>query len=134
VAVANSYYMGIMLQREDQKSWAEASRVFFPDQAGRGVYAIRSGAALTTATRHAAAADKLLAFLSGDFAQRYFAEALFEYPVKLGVPLAPINRAMGKEQGIAGGACRVNVVSLEETVKQRQRIVEILTRANFDRK
>jgi iron(III) transport system substrate-binding protein len=134
VAVANSYYMGIMLQRDDQKAWAQASSVFFPDQAKRGAYVMRSGAALTRATKNQWRATKLLEYLTSDFAQRYFSEALYEYPVKKGVPLAPINAELGKEQGIEGGACKINLVSLREAAKYRDRIIEILTRTNLDRK
>jgi len=134
VAIANSYYMGIMLQREDQKAWAEASRVFFPDQAGRGAYVMRSGAALTRAKRNVKHANQLLAFLTGEFAQRYFSEALFEYPVKQGVAPAPINASLGEEQGIVGGAYKINLVSLKEAVAQRGKVNELLTQANFDRR
>lgn len=134
IAIANSYYMGIMLGREDQKAWALASQVYFPNQELRGTYVVRSGAALTTAGVNEKAANKLLAFLSGDFAQHYFAEALYEYPVKPGVPLAPINAKQGRAQGIEGGAFKINLVALEESAKLRGQVLEMLTRANFDQK
>jgi iron(III) transport system substrate-binding protein len=134
VAVANSYYMGIMLGREDQKAWAEASDVFFPDQSGLGSYVMRSGAARTTSSKNAEAAVKVLDFLTDEFAQRYFSEALFEYPVKPGVPLAPVNAGLGKSQGIEGGAYKINLVSIKEAVKFRDKVIETLTRVNFDRK
>ncbi len=134
VAVANSYYMGVMRLRDDQKPWAEASDVFFPDQSGLGTYVIRSGAALTTASKNLKAATEVLDFLTDAFAQHYFSEALFEYPVKPGTPLAPINAELGKRQGIEGGAYKINLVSLKEAAKYRDKIIEILARVNFDRK
>jgi iron(III) transport system substrate-binding protein len=134
LAVANSYYMGIMLGREDQKAWGEACRVVFPDQDELGTFVMRSGAALTTAEENVQEATRLLGFLTGAFAQRYFSEALFEYPIKEGVPLAPVTAQLGAEQGIENGAFKANIVSLEEAVKHRQAIIEMLTRINFDQR
>ncbi|MCP4601616.1 MAG: extracellular solute-binding protein [Proteobacteria bacterium] len=134
VAVANSYYMGIMLKRDDQKAWALASDVLFPNQSNLGTYVLRSGAGLTTSSKNVPRATRLLEFLTSEFAQYYFSEALHEYPVKPGVPLTPVNTGLGKAQGIEGGAYKVNLISLKEAVKYRDKVIEILTRVNFDRK
>ena len=43
VAVANSYYMPIMLGRDDQRPWGQSANVLFPDQDGRGSYVMTGG-------------------------------------------------------------------------------------------
>ncbi|MBI4702463.1 MAG: extracellular solute-binding protein [Deltaproteobacteria bacterium] len=134
LALANSYYMGIMLGREDQRAWAQATHVFFPDQAERGALLMRSCAALTRAGRHTKQATALLEFLTGDYAQRYFAEALLEYPVKAGVGIAPVNKALGREQGIENGAFKADHVSLTQAADLREKVIAALARLDFDRK
>ena len=135
VAVANSYYMGLMHKRDDQRAWADATRVVFPNQGeAGGTYVMRSGVALTRSTHSVFRANQLVEFLTGELAQRYFSEALFEVPVRAGVPLAPANAALGKAQGIDGGAYQVNLVKLSEAAQQRAAVFEALTRVNFDRR
>ncbi|OGQ89589.1 MAG: hypothetical protein A2289_20390 [Deltaproteobacteria bacterium RIFOXYA12_FULL_58_15] len=134
LAVANSYYMGLMRRSEDQKRWAAASEVVFPEQEGRGAYAMRSGAALTHSKSQPWRASHLLEFLTGEMAQHYFSEALDEYPVKRGVPPSAMNASLGKAQGIEDGAFKVNLVSLAEATKQRDAVLDVLTRAQFDGK
>jgi len=134
VALANSYYMGIMLGIADQKAWAESSRVFFPNQEGRGAIVMRSAAALTPSKERAAAAAKLLEFLTEDYAQTYFANRLLEYPVKEGVPMAPVNQELGKEQGIEKGVFKKDVVPLAKAADQREAVMKKLEQVDFDRK
>lgn len=136
VALANSYYMGIMLANEDQRAWGEAAHVFFPKHGkdgARGTLVMRSAAGLTTSTARVGEATKLLAFLTGDYAQTYFANALLEYPVKKGVPIASVNRQLGSEQGLANGVFDMDVVPLAKTVDFRQPIVAALQQLDFDR-
>lgn len=133
LALVNSYYMGIMLGREDQRAWALSSKIFFPDQQGKGALVMRSGAALTKAGQHTAEATKLLEFLTDDYAQRYFAEALLTYPVKEGVPMAQINRTLGAEQGIKDGVFKQNLVPLAAVAELRAEVIAELTELKFDR-
>ena len=134
LALANSYYMGIMLGRPDQRAWAEASAVFFPNQKRRGAVIMRSAAALTRSTARVKEATALLAFLTGDYAQQYFARALLAYPVKRGVEIAPINRKLGAEQGLLNGVFKQDIVSLSKAADMRGPVLEILEKLRFDRK
>jgi len=99
VGVANTYYMGKMATNEKkkvQKKWAEAIRLVFPDQDGAGTHVNVSGAAVTKAAKNRDNAVKLIEFLSGDAAQKLYAEQNFEYPVKAGVALHPLVASWGK--------------------------------------
>jgi iron(III) transport system substrate-binding protein len=92
-AIANTYYMGKMETNEEkpeQKQWAESVRIIFPDQAGNGTHVNVSGAAVTKSAKNSENAVKLIAFLSGDDAQKIYAEQNFEYPVKSGIALHPV--------------------------------------------
>ncbi len=98
VAVGNTYYMGKMATNEkdpEQKKWAESVVIVFPNQDGRGTHINVSGGAVTKSAKNRANAIRLLEYLSGDAAQRIYAERNFEYPVKPGVPLHPLVASWG---------------------------------------
>ena len=98
VAVGNTYYMGKMAtntKQPVQKEWAAAVRIVFPNANGRGTHVNISGAAVTKYAPNKDNAVKLLEFLSGDYAQKIYAEQNFEYPVKAGVPVHPIVASWG---------------------------------------
>jgi iron(III) transport system substrate-binding protein len=98
VAVGNTYYMGKMATNEKdpvQKKWAQSVNIIFPNQSGRGAHVNISGAGVTAAAKNKANAVKLIEFLSGDAAQKIYAEANFEYPVKAGVALHPMVASWG---------------------------------------
>lgn len=97
-AIANTYYMGKMATNEkkpEQRQWAKAVRIIFPDQGGRGTHVNISGAAVTRSAKHKDNAIRLIEYLSGDAAQKVYAEQNFEYPVKPGVPLHPLVASWG---------------------------------------
>ena len=99
VAVGNTYYMGKMATNEKdpvQKEWAKSVNIIFPNQNGRGAHVNISGAGVTKSAKNKANAIKLIEFLSGDTAQKIYAEANFEYPVKEGVALHPMVASWGK--------------------------------------
>ena len=96
ISLGNSYYMGKMLTNEKQIAWAESVNVFFPNQKGRGAHMNISGAGVTTHAPRKDNAVKLLEFLSGDLAQKMYAEQNFEYPVKPGVPWSGLVESWGK--------------------------------------
>ncbi len=98
VAVGNTYYMGKMATNEKdpvQKKWAKSVNIIFPNQNGRGAHVNVSGAGVTKSAKNKANAIKLIEFLSGDLAQKIYAESNFEYPVKAGVALHPMVASWG---------------------------------------
>ncbi|MGB0467823.1 MAG: Fe(3+) ABC transporter substrate-binding protein [Pontibacterium sp.] len=106
IALGNSYYFGKMITNEkkpEQKAWAQAVNLIFPNQDNRGAHMNISGAAILKHAPHAEAAARLIEFLSEDKAQQLYAEANFEFPVRPQTTRSDlINQYMGefKEDGI----------------------------------
>jgi len=132
VSVGNAYYMGLMMGREDQRPWGEATEVFFPDQKGEGAYVMASGAGLTISDRNVEEATKLLEFLLSDFAQYYFATTLHVYSVKEGIPISEMNKTLGNGQGIQGGEFKARIVPIREIAQHREAVTAILNDVKFD--
>jgi len=107
IAVINTYYMGVMLHKDaDQKKAASKVSVFFPNQSDRGAHINISGAGIIKGAKHKENAIKLLEFLVSDEAQRWYAQANHEYPVKPGIPVSDIVNAWGypfKQDGLNVG-------------------------------
>jgi len=97
LAIANTYYYGNMItsSKPADKAAAEKVGVFWPNQGDRGAHVNISGGAVTKSARNKDAAIKLLEFLSGDEAQRIYAEVNQEYPVKGGVAWSDLVKSWG---------------------------------------
>ena len=95
VAVVNSYYLGAMQEDAEQKAWADAVDIVFPDRGGRGTHMNISGVVMTAAAPNRANALALMEFLSNDTAQALYAEANHEYPVKPDVPRSDLVASWG---------------------------------------
>ena len=91
LSIANTYYIGRLLGAEADAEQAVARKigVLFPNQAGRGAHVNISGAGVARHAPNRGNAVKFLEYLTGDFAQRLFAEGNNEYPV-IGPPTGPI--------------------------------------------
>jgi iron(III) transport system substrate-binding protein len=98
VALVNTYYLARLAESGDGEDRRAAERlaVHFPDQDGPGTHVNVSGAGVTMSSRNEANAVRLLEYLTGDEAQRLFAEGNQEYPVKAGVDWPPGLRAWGE--------------------------------------
>lgn len=107
VAIINNYYMGKMLNDEEQSEWADAVNVVFPNQDDRGTHMNISGVALTQAAPNKNNAIKLMEFLSGDLAQQMYSEQNFEYPLKEGVPWSGLLKSLGDFKPDATGLAEV---------------------------
>jgi iron(III) transport system substrate-binding protein len=86
IAVGNSYYYGNMLDNEDQKPWADAVSLVFPTIADGGTHVNVSGMAMAKNAPNPDNALKLMRYLTGESAQRMYAELNYEYPVNPTVP------------------------------------------------
>ena len=97
VAIVNTYYLAGLAGSDDAADRAVAAKVavFWPNQGGRGVHVNISGAGVTRHAANVAEAVALIEFLSGDAAQRLYAEVVNERPVKPGVPVAAAVAAWG---------------------------------------
>jgi iron(III) transport system substrate-binding protein len=135
IAIANSYYMGIMLSRKDQRDWALATKVFFPNQKEKGCFVLRSGAALTKAKRNIKTANKFLEFLIDDDTQKYICYNLYNYSINDKLPLPDVNKKLGNEQKeVIDGKFKANFVAVDKIEKYRTKIIKILDKINFDSK
>lgn len=135
VAIANSYYMPIMLANEEQRPWGEATRVVFPNQEAGGAYIMRGGAALTTAQRSRTEATRLLEYLAAGEGQDFIVNTTFEYPVLDTVELPAATRALGSSQpGIVEGRFKARFIPLADIAARREAVVRILDQVDFDGK
>lgn len=133
VALGNTYYMGKMLEREDQRTWAASVGILFPNQKNRGTHMNVSGGAITKAAKNKAEAVKLLEFLSSDLAQYMYAQVNHEYPVKSGVPFSGIVQSFGSAQeGVKKGVFKQDQRSLTEIGSYRKQAVKLLDEVNYD--
>ena len=124
-----------MRSREDQRAWAEATEVIFPNQKQGGTYVMRSAAGLTKAERNIEEATQLLEYLLSDFAQYYFATTLHVWSVKDGVPVSELNKTLGKRQPeVEEGQFKARFVSIRNIDKHREDIIKILNEVDFDNK
>ncbi len=98
VAVLNTYYIGKLLNSDDQEQVdaGESIGIIFPNQDGRGTHVNISGVAMAKYAPNPENALKFIEFLSSDEAQKVFAETNFEYPVKTGVAWAPLLTSWGE--------------------------------------
>jgi iron(III) transport system substrate-binding protein len=98
IGVGNSYYVGLMRSGAggpDQVKWGDAIKVILPTFQGGGTQVNVSGASVARHAPNRAAAVRLLEYLVSDEAQKIYAEANFEYPVKQGATIHPIIAELG---------------------------------------
>ncbi|MCA0432474.1 MAG: Fe(3+) ABC transporter substrate-binding protein [Proteobacteria bacterium] len=84
LAVANTYYMGLMANNDkepEQKEWAKASKILFPSSPEMGTQVNISGMLLAKNSPNKDNALKLMEFLASDEAQALYASQNYEYPV-----------------------------------------------------
>ncbi len=86
ISLGNTYYMGAMIEDEEQKAWADAVRIEFPVFESGGTHVNVSGMAMTKVAPNRDDAVKFMEFLASDAAQAIYAEAVYEYPVDPEVP------------------------------------------------
>lgn len=127
IAIANSYYVGLMRSGkggDEQKAWGEAIKVILPTFEDGGTHVNISGAAVAKNAPNRDEAVQLLEFLVSDEAQKIYAEANYEYPVKPGAAIDPIIASFGE--------LNVDPVPLTDIVKNRQQASELVDRVGFD--
>ena len=123
-ALGNSYYLGKMLNDPEQVSWAEAVNINFPNQATTGTHVNVSGIALAKYAPNKDNAIKLMEFLSGDVAQKMYAEINYEYPVKEGVPVSELVSSWGK--------FKQDDINLSDVAAQHEAAIKLLDEVKFD--
>ena len=98
VAIANTYYVGLLVNSSDPKDRAVASKVgvYFPNQKGRGSHINVSGGGLVKWSKNKSNAIKLLEFLTGPVAQEKFPVTTYEFPLKISLTDSTLLKSWGK--------------------------------------
>ena len=98
VAIANTYYIGIMLAGkggQDQLEAANKLKIAFPNQNNRGTHVNISGGGILKYSPNKKNAEKFLEFLLSEDAQIHIVNNSFEYPVIDTVAPHPIIAGFG---------------------------------------
>lgn len=124
ISLGNTYYMGQMVNSEEQKAWADSVRIVFPTFEGAGTHMNVSGVAMTKSAPNKDAALKLMEWLSGDAAQKIYAETNHEFPVKPGVSSSALVASWG--------TFTPDSIALTDVAGHRAEALKIMEEINFD--
>ena len=124
ISLGNNYYFGSMLMDKEQKAWADAVFITFPNQDNRGTHVNISGMALAKYAPNKANAEQLMIFLSEKTAQEMYAEQNFEYPVNPKVKPSELVRSWGEFKS--------DSLSLAEVAKLRKQAAQLVDQVGFD--
>ncbi|QYK40757.1 MAG: Fe(3+) ABC transporter substrate-binding protein [Paracoccaceae bacterium] len=124
IAIGNTYYMGQMLADAEQTEWANSVRIVFPTFANGGTHLNVSGVAMTKAAPNKDEALKFMEWLSGDTAQKIYAETNHEFPVKPGVERSDLVKSWGD--------FTADTLGLTEVARQRPVALKIMEEIAFD--
>lgn len=124
IAIGNTYYMALMLKKDDQKPWAESARIVFPTFANGGTHMNISGMAMTKAAPNRENALKLMEFLASPEGQKIYAEINAEYPVLQSVKASDLVESWG--------SFTRDTIGLTDIADQRANAVRIVEETGFD--
>ena len=120
VGIVNTYYYG-RLHKENPKL---AVKLFWPNQADRGVHVNLSGIGLTKYAPHPDAAKKLVEWMTGEHAQKIFAGVNQEFPANPAV--AP------SEEVAAWGTFKADTIPVEVAGKRQAEAIRLMDRAGWN--
>ncbi|MES2916218.1 MAG: Fe(3+) ABC transporter substrate-binding protein [Pseudomonadota bacterium] len=124
IALGNTYYMGQMLADPEQVPAAESVNIVFPTFEGGGTHLNISGVAMTKSAPNKENALKFMEWLSGDTAQKIYAETNYEFPVKPGVERSELVKSWGE--------FTPDPTPLADIAKTRAAALKIMETVNFD--
>jgi len=124
LAIGNTYYMAAMMKNPDQKEWAEAVRIIFPNANDRGTHVNISGMALTANAPNKKNALRLMEYLVSPEAQKIYAQANGEYPVVPNVPASELVESWGP--------LNADPLPLKTIAELRKKASELVDRVQFD--
>ena len=127
IGVGNSYYVGLMRGGRggpEQEKWGEAIKVILPTFESGGTHVNISGAAVARYSPNKDDAVRLLEYLVSDAAQKLYAEANYEYPVKQSAQVDPIIAALGDLE--------VDPTPLTDIARQRDAASRLVDQVGFD--
>ncbi|SHG31926.1 iron(III) transport system substrate-binding protein [Cognatishimia maritima] len=124
ISVGNTYYMGKMLEDDEQKAWADSVNVIFPTFENGGTHVNVSGVAMTKAAPNKEAALKMMEFLTSPKAQEIYAAANYEYPIAAGTEAIELVQGWGTFE-----ADGVNLMTL---AGNRDAALKLIETVDFD--
>ncbi len=127
ISIGNTYYMGKMATNEknpEQKKWADAVKILFPNTNDRGSHINISGMVMAKHAPNRANALKLMEYLASDEAQRMYAEDNFEYPAKADIPWSKMVKGWGE--------FKADPISIETVAKHRDAATRLVDRVGFN--
>lgn len=124
IAIGNTYYMGQMLADPEQVPAAESVNIVFPTFENGGTHLNISGVAMTKSAPNRENALVFMEWLSGDTAQKIYAETNHEYPVKPGVERSALVTSWGE--------FTADPTPLADIAKARAAALKIIEAVNFD--
>lgn len=127
IGVGNSYYVGLMRSGRggaEQEKWGAAIKVILPTFEGGGTHVNISGAAVAKNAPHRDAAVRFIEYLVSPDAQKIYAEANFEFPVRQGATIHPIIKALGD--------LKVDPVLLADIARHRVAASKLVDKVGFD--
>ncbi len=98
LAIANSYYLGLMLsgkKGEKQLSAGKKVNILFPSQEKNGAHINISGAGILKSAKNYENAIKFLEFMISEKAQKHLVENTYEYPINSKVKPSPLIAQFG---------------------------------------
>ena len=119
--------MGKMQTNEkepEQKKWAAAVNVLFPNSDGRGTHVNISGMSMTRHAPNGENALKLIEYLTSAEAQQIYGKINYEYPVKPGVEAS--------ERVKSWGSFKPDTINLETIAKNRKAASELVDKVRFN--
>ncbi|MFN5996071.1 MAG: Fe(3+) ABC transporter substrate-binding protein [Paracoccaceae bacterium] len=124
IALGNTYYMGQMLADPEQVPAAESVTIVFPTFEAGGTHLNISGVAMTKSAPNKDNALKFMEWLTGDTAQKIYAETNYEFPVKAGVERSELVKSWGD--------FTPDTTPLADIAAARAAALKIMETVNFD--
>ena len=127
IAIVNSYYIGLLMSSEDSldRIVGESVNVFFPNQGEnqRGAHVNISGIGLLKTAPNVNNAKKLMKYLTSEYAQEYYTNNSYEYPVNTKVKPSNIIAEWGE--------FRIDNLDLNKLGSFRKKAVEIFEKSDW---
>ena len=126
IAIANTYYIGIMLSGKGGKEQLDAAKkvkIAFPNQLNRGTHINISGGGILKYAPNKENAEKFLEFLLSEKAQTHIVNNTFEYPVSETVKPHPIIDSFG--------GFKMDKTSVADFGKYNPDAVKLMDRVNW---